>query len=57
MVHGSNPEEVKKDLEGMQNMRILARNMAWHLKCKEAAEKAGVVLPKQEEIVYTNFIR
>ena len=57
MVHGSKPDEVKKDLEGMQNMRILARNMAWHLKCKEAGEKAGIVLPKQEEIVYTNFIR
>lgn len=57
MVHGSNPDEVKKDVEGMQNMRILARNMAWHLKCRETAEKAGILLPKQEEIVFTNFIR
>lgn len=57
MVHGANAEEVKQDLEGMQNMRILARNMAWHLKCREAAEKAGVQLPKQEETVFTNFIR
>ena len=57
MVHGARPEEVKQDLEGMQNMRILARNMAWHLKCKEAGEKAGVPMPKQEEIVFTNFIR
>jgi len=57
MVHGAAPDEVKQDLEGMQNMRILARNMAWFLKLKEAGEKAGVNLPKQEEIVYTNFIR
>lgn len=57
MVHGANAEEVKQDLEGMQNMRILARNMAWHLKCREAAEKAGVQLPKQEATVFTNFIR
>lgn len=57
MVHGATSEEVKQDLEGMQNMRILARNMAWHLKCKEAGEKAGVPMPKQEEIVFTNFIR
>ncbi len=57
MVHGATPQEVKQDLEGMQNMRILARNMAWHLKCREAAEKAGVPMPKQEETVYTNFIR
>lgn len=57
MVHGANPEEVKQDLEGMQNMRILARNMAWHLKCRQAAEKAGIELPKQEETTFTNFIR
>ena len=57
MVHGSTPDEVKQDLEGMQNMRILARNMAWFLKCKQAGEKAGVELPKKEEVVWTNFIR
>ena len=57
MVHGHTPDEVMQDKEGMQNMRILARNMAWHLKCKEAGEKAGVPMPKQEEIVFTNFIR
>ena len=57
MVHGHNSEEVKQDLEGMQNMRILARNMAWFLKLKEAGEKAGILIPKQEEIVRTNFIR
>ncbi|MBQ2612248.1 flavodoxin family protein [bacterium] len=57
MVHGATPEQVKQDLEGMQNMRILARNMVWHLKCREAADKAGVPMPKVEETVYTNFIR
>ena len=58
MVHGSTPDDVKKDVEGMQNMRILARNMAWHLKCREAAEKQGVFKPEpKEEIVFTNFIR
>lgn len=57
MVHGAKPEEVKKDLEGMQTMRILARNMAWFLKCKEAGAKAGVQLPAKEEVTFTNFIR
>jgi len=57
MVHGAAPDEVKQDLEGMQNMRILARNMAWHLKCREAGEKAGISMPKTEETVFTNFIR
>ncbi len=57
MVHGHTPDEVRKDLEGMQNMRILARNMAWHLKCQEAGKKAGIPMPKTEETIYTNFIR
>ncbi len=57
MVHGATPEQVLEDKEGLQNMRILARNMAWHLKCKEAGEKAGVEMPKTEDVVFTNFIR
>ncbi|MCM1128812.1 MAG: flavodoxin family protein [Alistipes senegalensis] len=57
MVHGNNAEEARQDLEGMQNMRILARNFAWHLKCRETAQKAGIALPRQEETVWTNFIR
>ena len=57
MVHGTSPEEVRKDLEGMQTMRVLARHMSWFLKCKEAGEKAGVPRPRQEERVHTNFIR
>lgn len=57
MVHGATAEQVEQDLEGMQNMRILARNMAWHLKCLEAAKNAGVSMPKTEETVFTNFIR
>jgi len=57
MVHGANAEDVAKDLEGLQIMRVLARNMAWFLKCKEAGAKAGVPLPKREETIRTNFIR
>ena len=57
MVHGVTPDEVKQDKEGMQNMRILARNMAYVLKCKEIATKAGLEPPKQEEVEFTNFIR
>jgi len=57
MVHGAQPKDVAKDLEGLQIMRILARNMAFFLKCKEAGLKAGVQLPVREENVWTNFIR
>ena len=28
-VHGSTPDDVRQDLEGMQTMRTLANNMAW----------------------------
>lgn len=57
MVHGRNADDVRQDLEGMQNMRILARNMAYYLKCIEAGKNAGIELPKQEEVVFTDFIR
>jgi multimeric flavodoxin WrbA len=57
MVHGAKPEDVEKDLEGLQTMRILARNMAFFLKCKETGIKTGVPLPIREEKIFTNFIR
>lgn len=57
MVHGNTPDEVRQDLEGMQVMRTLGRNMAFFLKCKEAGLKAGIPLPPQEDPVSTNFIR
>ena len=57
MVHGTTPEEVRQDLEGMQTMHILGRNMAFFLRCKEAALAFGVELPAQDPFQYTNFIR
>lgn len=57
MVHGSKPEDVRQDLEGMQIMRNLGLNMAWMLKCIEAGKKSGIELPVAEEKIWTNFIR
>ena len=57
MVHGTDPEEVKQDAEGMQIMRILGKNIAWFLKCKQAGLEAGIKLPEQETVTFTNFIR
>ena len=57
MVHGSTPDDVRKDEEGLQNMRILAKNLAWFLKCKEAGLKAGITPPSIETPIMTNFIR
>ena len=56
-VHGNSPEEVVQDLEGMQIMRTLGRNMGWMLKSIDAGKKAGVKIPEPEEHAWTNFIR
>ena len=57
MVHGNTPDEVQQDLEGLQIMRTLGRNMAWLLQCIDAGKKANVSLPEAEPRVATNFIR
>lgn len=51
-VHGSTPEDVIKDGEGMQTMRTLGRNMSWMLKQLHGSET-----PQPEPRVRTNFIR
>lgn len=56
-VHGSCAEDVLKDEEGLQIMRVLGRNMAWLLYCMEAGKNAGVPMPEQEEHLWTSFIR
>lgn len=57
MVHGTTPDEVRQDFEGLQTMRALGNNMAWLLKCIEAGRAAGIKLPEKEEFIRTNFIR
>ena len=57
MVHGANAQDVEQDLEGLQTMRTLGRNMAWILKCIEAGKKAGIEHPALEPFQRTNFIR
>ena len=55
--HGNTPDEVKKDAEGMQIMRVLGNNMAWLLKCIEAGKNNGIQIPETEAKIMTNFIR
>lgn len=57
MVHGNTPDEVRQDLEGMQTMRVLGRNMAWLMKSIEAGKNSGLKRPDTEEKIRTNFIR
>lgn len=55
-IHGTNKEEAKQDLEGLQTMRNLGKNIAYLLKCKYIA-KEKVPKPIYEEAIKTNFIR
>lgn len=53
-IHGYTPEDVYADEEGVRTMRLLADNMAYLIRCKEAA---GLPLPEEPPRVFTNFIR
>lgn len=55
-VHGNNKEEVLQDLEGMQTMYNLGKNMAWILKCIESGKRNNINKPVNKT-VKTNFIR
>lgn len=57
LVYGASAEQVEKDSEGMYTMRVLGENMAYFLRCREAADKLGVKLPEREKPIFTNFIR
>ena len=55
-VHGMTPDEVRKDVEGLQTMRTLGRNMAFLMK-SIALGKAQYGMPRKELWKKTNFIR
>lgn len=53
-VHGFSTEDVGKDLEGLQTMRNLARNMTFMIRAfADAREKYGI--PEQELDAFTSF--
>ena len=55
-IHGREPGEVLQDEEGLQTMRVLARNMSFLIKAiHDGKEKYG--LPEKEPFHRTNFIR
>ena len=55
-VHGGAPGEAAQDAEGLQTMRVLARNMAFLIKSIQLGkEKYG--MPAAEAHTFTNFIR
>ena len=58
MVHGSTPDDVRKDEEGLQIMRMLGRYIAYMVKSFALARENGLLPPPQEQPKRrTNFIR
>ena len=55
-IHGNNASEAAQDLEGLQVMRTLARNMTFLMKSIQLG-KETFGLPEKEPRVSTNFIR
>ncbi len=54
-VHGFSPEDVEKDLEGLQTMRNLGRNMAFMIKAIASQREAEGGVPEQERKYFTSF--
>lgn len=54
-VHGFTADDVEKDLEGLQTMRNLGRNMAFLIKAINSQKKAEGKLPEQEREYFTSF--
>lgn len=57
MVHGRTPEEVSRDVEGLQTMAVLGQNMAWLLKSLALSDKNNQPHPQLSAKQKTNFIR
>ena len=55
-IHGTMPGEAEQDIEGLQMMRTLARNMAFLMK-SIALGKETYQSPEREPFTRTNFIR
>lgn len=55
-VHGNSAEEAEADLEGLQTMRALGRNMAFLIKCIRLGKEQLPPIEKEKKI-RTNFIR
>lgn len=56
-VHGRSPEDMRKDLEGLQTMRALADNMAHLITSLRAGTDAGLTKPEREARIVTDFVR
>lgn len=55
-IHGLNIGEIKEDIEGIEVMQKLGRNMAWIMKVIEAS-KGKIDPPQTGQRTMTNFVR
>lgn len=56
-VHGQKPGEAEQDAEGLQTMRVLARNMAFLIKSIRLGKETFGLPEKEPQPQRTNFIR
>ncbi len=55
VIHGRTPGEVVQDIEGVQIMRILGKNLAWLMKLVEHG-KGAITPPERESKTFFSFI-
>jgi len=55
VIHGTQPGEAIQDVEGVQIMRVLGKNMAWLMKLVENG-KGSVAPPEREAKAFMSFI-
>ena len=55
-VHGKDKGQADEDEEGLQTMRVLARNMSFLIK-SIALGKEQFGIPEKESRIYTNFVK
>lgn len=56
MVYGCDSKDAEEDLEGLDTMRNIGKNMVWILNCIKAGEEKGIVHPNNKNRT-TNFVR
>lgn len=56
ILHGTTPDEVDRDLEGVQTVTVAAKNLAYLVRCMEIARQNGCLPPPPVEKIRTNYI-
>ena len=56
VIHGTRPGEALQDLEGVQIMTVVGKNMAWLMKLVENG-RGNVEIPEKQRKTFMNFIR